>query len=102
MSADLSPKLSHIMKHTSILFLPFLLFAFISCTTDNVNKIKVIGVSQCSDDAWRRTMNSEMIREASFNSGIEIKMKTAHDSNQQQIRDIESFIADQVDFDVTE
>lgn len=85
------------MKHTSILFLPFLLFAFISCTTDNANKIKVIGVSQCSDDAWRRTMNSEMIREASFNSGIEIKMKTAHDSNQQQIRDIESFIADQVD-----
>jgi len=85
------------MKHTSILFLLFLLFAFISCTTDNVNKIKVIGVSQCSDDAWRRTMNSEMIREASFNSGIEIKMKTAHDSNQQQIRDIESFIADQVD-----
>jgi ABC-type sugar transport system substrate-binding protein/DNA-binding response OmpR family regulator len=42
-------------------------------------------------------MNSEMMREASFNQGIEIRIKTAHDSNQQQIRDIESFIADQVD-----
>lgn len=42
-------------------------------------------------------MNSEMKREASFNQGIEIRIKTAHDSNQQQIRDIESFIADQID-----
>ncbi len=68
-----------------------------SCNSDKKEKTFLIGVSQCSDDAWRRSMNSEMIREASFNSGIEIKMKTAHDSNQQQIRDIESFIADQVD-----
>lgn len=64
---------------------------------DKANQTKVIGVSQCSDDAWRRTMNNEMKREASFNPGVEIKIKTAHDSNQQQIRDIESFIADQVD-----
>jgi len=42
-------------------------------------------------------MNSEMKREASFNPGVEIKIKTAYDSNQQQIRDIESFIADRVD-----
>ena len=57
----------------------------------------MIGVSQCSDDAWRRTMNSEMMREASFNPGVEVKIKTAHDNNQKQIRDIESFIADKVD-----
>ena len=68
-----------------------------SCTNDKANRIKVIGVSQCSDDAWRRTMNNEMKREASFNPGIELKIKTANDNNQKQIRDIERFIADKVD-----
>ena len=82
------------------IFIYFLLIGFIifqSCTADKAHQAKVIGVSQCSDDAWRRTMNSEMKREASFNPGVEISIKTAHDNNQQQIRDIESFIADQVD-----
>lgn len=82
------------------IFIYFLLIGFIvfqSCTLDKANQTKVIGVSQCSDDAWRRTMNNEMKREASFNQGLEIRIKTAYDSNQQQIRDIESFIADQVD-----
>ncbi|MDP4239475.1 MAG: substrate-binding domain-containing protein [Bacteroidota bacterium] len=85
------------MKQYLILFLLAILIAFPSCTNEKSNQTKVIGVSQCSDDAWRRTMNSEMKREASFYPGIEIKIKTAHDSNQKQIRDIESFIADKVD-----
>jgi signal transduction histidine kinase/CheY-like chemotaxis protein/AraC-like DNA-binding protein len=42
-------------------------------------------------------MNNEMLREASFYPGFEVKIKTAHDSNQKQIRDIESFIAEGVD-----
>jgi len=42
-------------------------------------------------------MNEEMVREASFNPGIELKFKTAYDSNQKQIRDIESLLADGVD-----
>jgi len=57
----------------------------------------VIGVSQCSDDAWRRTMNEEMLREASFYPNLKVSIKTAYDSNQQQIQDIESFIASRVD-----
>ena len=85
------------MKLISIYSLLIWLIVVQSCTTDKSNQTKVIGVSQCSDDAWRRTMNSEMKREASFNQGVKIIIKTAHDSNQQQIRDIESFIADQVD-----
>jgi signal transduction histidine kinase/CheY-like chemotaxis protein/AraC-like DNA-binding protein len=83
-------------RYFSIVFL-FILVALASCTGEKTNKTNVIGVSQCSDDAWRRTMNSEMQREASFYPGIEIRIKTAHDSNQKQIRDIESFIADKVD-----
>lgn len=85
------------MKKKIIAFLFIWLIVFQSCTSDKTTHTKIIGISQCSDDAWRRTMNSEMKREASFNQGIEIRIKTAHDSNQQQIRDIESFIADQVD-----
>jgi len=97
LSVDLSLKPTNTMKrYFSIVFL-FILVALASCTGDKTNKTKVIGVSQCSDDAWRRSMNSEMQREASFYPGIEIRIKTAHDSNQKQIRDIERFIADKVD-----
>ena len=74
-----------------------LIVVFASCNKTKSTDHKIIGISQCSDDAWRRTMNDEMIREASFYPGFEVKIKTAHDSNQKQIRDIESFIADGVD-----
>lgn len=85
------------MKRIYIYSLLICLIAFQSCTSDKTNQTKIIGVSQCSDDAWRRTMNNEMIREASFHFGIELRIKTADDSNQKQIRDIEKFIADRVD-----
>jgi len=85
------------MKQYFLIVILTILVAFASCSGEKSNKSRVIGVSQCSDDAWRRTMNSEMQREASFNHGIEVRFKTAHDSNQKQIRDIESFIADKVD-----
>jgi len=62
-----------------------------------IKKEFFIGVSQCSDDAWRRTMNEEILREASFYPNLKVKIKTAFDSNQKQIRDIESFIEDKVD-----
>jgi len=94
LSDNLSLNFNHSMKLYPVIFLLILLS---SCTGEKSNHQKVIGVSQCSDDAWRRTMNSEMNREASFNPGVVIQIKTAHDSNQKQIRDIESFIADKVD-----
>jgi len=88
---------SHYMNKSCFIFFFTLLFFISSCSNDKTNRIKVIGVSQCSDDAWRRAMNSEMKREASFNPGIEVRIKTAHDSNQKQINDIERLIADKVD-----
>jgi signal transduction histidine kinase/DNA-binding response OmpR family regulator len=42
-------------------------------------------------------MNDEMLREALFYPGLQLKFKSAYDSNQRQIRDIESFIAEGVD-----
>lgn len=83
------------MKYTYPILFLFLSIFFYSC--DNRKKEFVIGVSQCSDDAWRRTMNEEMLREASFVGNIELKIKTAYDNNQRQIRDIEWFIAENVD-----
>ena len=81
-----------------IILLAFIaVLTFVSCSTGKQNKSFRIGVSQCSDDAWRRTMNEDILREASFYSGLSVNIKTAFDSNQKQIRDIESFIADRVD-----
>lgn len=82
-------KLHYILILSSILL--------ISCSNNKSKFSYVIGVSQCSDDAWRKTMNDEMLREALFYPGLQLKFKSAYDSNQRQIRDIESFIAEGVD-----
>ncbi|MEI6554117.1 MAG: substrate-binding domain-containing protein [Paludibacter sp.] len=84
------------MNKFSLIIILVIFLGLYSCSGNEDNR-KVIGVSQCSDDVWRRTMNNELVREASFYPGIELKIKTAYDSNQEQIRDIESFIADNVD-----
>ena len=82
-------------KITTILLI--LLIVSFSCSHPKRKAQYKIGVSQCSDDAWRRNMNEEILREASFYSDVEVAIKTAFDSNQKQIRDIESFIAEKVD-----
>ena len=83
------------MKKSLLLFV--LILVLLSCNSDKNKKSFLIGVSQCSDDAWRKSMNEEILREASFNSDLEVRIKTAYDSNQKQIRDIESFISEGVD-----
>jgi signal transduction histidine kinase/AraC-like DNA-binding protein len=84
------------MKKAFLFNLIVLLF-FLPSKTLPIKKEFLIGVSQCSDDAWRRTMNEEILREASFYPNLKVKIKTAFDSNQKQIRDIESFIEEKVD-----
>lgn len=83
------------MKKTSVLVL-FLAFLITSCNQSNKKKF-VVGVSQCSDDSWRRLMNEEILREASFYEDLEVQILSADDSNQKQIRDIENFINQHVD-----
>lgn len=84
------------MKNTlTFLSISILLFLF-SCKPEKESKF-VIGVSQCSDDLWRQTMNKEMLREASFYQNIELKTKSVKDNTEQQIKDIESLIEDGVD-----
>lgn len=69
---------------------------FWSCSTQEDKKY-TIGISQCSDDLWRHTVNDEMSREASFYPGTQLLFKSVKDDTQQQIKDIDSFIEQGVD-----
>lgn len=71
-------------------------FLLLSCNNEN-NKKYTIGVSQCSDDLWRHTVNDEMLREASFYPKTQLLFKSVKDDTQKQIEDIESFIEQGVD-----
>jgi len=57
----------------------------------------VIGVSQCSVDAWREMANSEIQQEASFYNNITVNIRSVRDDSEQQIKDIEQFIDEKVD-----
>lgn len=81
-----------------MIFALSILFALFSVScADNDQKKYNIGVSQCSDDLWRTTMNDEMKREAGFYTDVSLKIKTVKDDTGQQIKDIESFIDEGVD-----
>lgn len=51
-----------------------------------------IGVSQCSADDWRSKMNEEMEREIMFHPDAELEIRSADDSNEKQIADIQYFL----------
>ena len=67
----------------------------VSCKSER--KTCRIGVSQCSDDEWRRVMNDELRREILFYPETELVFRTAYDDNDRQIADIEWFISQKVD-----
>ncbi len=56
-----------------------------------------IGVSQCSDDAWRTKLNEEMQRELLFHPEITLEVRSADDDNERQAQDIDYFIREGVD-----
>ena len=56
-----------------------------------------IGVSQCSDDAWRTKLNEEMQRELLFYPGVSLEVRSADDDNNRQADDIDYFISRGVD-----
>lgn len=56
-----------------------------------------IGVSQCSDDAWRTKMNEEMARELIFHPEITMRIRQAQDNSDLQCAQIDSFIRERVD-----
>ncbi|WP_255491508.1 substrate-binding domain-containing protein, partial [Dysgonomonas sp. ZJ279] len=81
------------------LYITLFLLSFLTMFSCNTNEKAryIIGVSQCSDDLWRQTMNNEMLLEASIYQNIDVEIKTVKDDTQQQIKDIESLIDNEVD-----
>lgn len=83
------------MNRISLIFI-LILSLLCSCNREEHRKY-IIGVSQCSDDLWRQTMNSEILLEASINQNIKVDIKTVKDDTQQQIKDIEELLEKGVD-----
>ncbi len=85
------------MKNTfSITVFCVLAMVFAACS-HTPNAKYIIGVSQCSDDAWRTKMNEEMNRELIFHSDMTLRIRQAQDNSELQCAQIDSFIAEQVD-----
>ncbi|HIZ26779.1 MAG TPA: substrate-binding domain-containing protein [Candidatus Barnesiella merdipullorum] len=86
------------MRRLPNLILLIICSTFLLLTACNQEKKHfLIGVSQCSDDAWRTQMNKEIAREALFYPGVNVEFRAAHDDNQRQIADIEYFIDEGAD-----
>lgn len=81
------------MKKTLIL-LTLLLCA--GCTIQKKDNF-TIGVSQCSEDAWREMANNEIRREASFFGDIDLEIRSVADNSEKQIQDVRYFIDKKVD-----
>ena len=56
-----------------------------------------IGLSQCSDDAWRKKMDEEMVRELLFHENMHLSIRSANDCSEIQSLQIDSFISEGVD-----
>lgn len=88
------------MKVNSLLLLAYSLplFWMVGCDKYSpVEKEYLIGVSQCSDDAWRRKMNQELQCELIFHPELSLSIRHASDNSQLQSLQIDSFISEEVD-----
>ena len=77
--------------YTCILILSLLL---LSCKEKPQYRI---GVSQCSDDDWRALMNEQIQQEIMFHPEATVEIRSASDSNERQIADIQYFIDNKFD-----
>ena len=68
-----------------------------SCGQQEGKNTYRIGVSQCSDDAWRTKLNEEMQRELLFHPEISLEVRSADNDNNRQAADIDYFIDKHVD-----
>ena len=69
----------------------------IGCSSNGPSPQYLIGVSQCSDDAWRQRMNYELQRELIFHPELSLHIRQASDNSDTQCQQIDSFIAERVD-----
>lgn len=84
-------------KIFKILALGIAIFLLASCLKQTSGKTYNIGLSQCSDDAWRTKMNQEMRRELLFHPELSLEIRSADDNSVKQSADIDYFISKKVD-----
>ncbi len=78
------------------LLLGLITMTLVSCTTEK--KTYVIGVSQCSNDEWRKKLNDELMLAATFYNNVDLQIKTSNDNAKIQMRQIDDFVnKDKVD-----
>lgn len=93
--AILTPPLTGRLGGASWLFLTFLLCLFLSCS--NSKKTYVIGVSQCSEDSWRKKLNGELRDATYLHDNVTLRVVSANDDDKLQTRHINTFTDEGVD-----
>lgn len=85
------------MKKALSFLLPVLVLMLVGSCKGKTDSFR-IGVSQCSYDDWRKQMNREMLREATFyNKKVQLDIRSAFDSNERQIAQIDSLVDEGID-----
>lgn len=69
-----------------------ILCSLLLCSCGNKPKKYIIGVSQCSMDAWREKLNSELKTAEYLNDSVEVRLASADDDNASQLSQINYFI----------
>ena len=78
-----------------LLLLSLTCLTFLSCA-DKQEKF-IIGVSQCSADIWREKQNDELRVGAYMHDNVELRFASAYDSDERQIQQIDSLVAQGID-----
>ena len=73
------------------------LLLLLICACTHREKRYVVGISQCSDDAWRDKLNTELRVGARYYGDIDLHIASASDNDQTQVRQINHFIDEGVD-----
>lgn len=90
-----TPLLTGRLGGASWLFLTFLLCLFLSCS--NNKKTYVIGISQCSEDSWRKKLNGELRDATYLHDNVTLRVVSANDDDKLQTRQINAFTDEGVD-----
>lgn len=69
-----------------------ILCSLLLCSCGNKPRKYIIGVSQCSMDAWREKLNSELKTAEYLNDSVEVRLASADDDNDSQLSQINYFI----------
>lgn len=73
----------------------FFAILFTSCTEKE--KKYVIGISQCSEDAWREKLHREITMTTYFMENVEIRYACAYDNADKQVEQIDSLVKSGID-----